>query len=586
MARPPRRTRAPAFGKPRKLILRNFLAPGDLVMLTAAVRDLHRSYPGQFITDVRTSCPDLWLHNSHVSRLSERDRDVEVIDCEYPLINRSNEAPFHCIHGFVHFLNERLGLRIQPHAFGGDIHLSREEKSWRSQVAELAGAKVPFWLVVSGGKFDYTAKWWDPRRFQHVVDHFRGRIQFVQIGEIGHHHPRLHGTVDLRGRTELRELIRLVYHAQGVVCGVTALMHLAAAVETYPTRPKLRPAVIIAGGREPSHWEAYPNHQFIHNVGGLPCCEMGGCWRSRVKPIGDDEKHDQPANLCANVVGSLPKCMDMISAGDVIRRIESFFVGGMTRYLKPSEMEAARRAVRASERPPTFDSTFNIITARKALRDFSKQTAPPAPEMQGNGIVICGAPDSLDAFVRKVRRRSPLPIHCYTQAPVSLSDCGQAVQLTVVPQEQALLAYALEHSRSRNIVVFTEPRSSLLRSDFEACLRTQESRESAACFWPRPRRAARRGLWRMCGMEPPVRAIDSGVAVIDRERCWRALHLWRRLCEHRYLFVDETGSELGALYFALCALKQTCLLMDQHAPRNAPGQRINLQRRGIRDRSE
>ena len=32
----------------RKLILRNFQSPGDIVMLTAAVRDLHRCYPGRY----------------------------------------------------------------------------------------------------------------------------------------------------------------------------------------------------------------------------------------------------------------------------------------------------------------------------------------------------------------------------------------------------------------------------------------------------------------------------------------------------------------------------------------------------------
>ena len=32
----------------RQLILRNFQSPGDIVMLTAAVRDLHVTYPGQF----------------------------------------------------------------------------------------------------------------------------------------------------------------------------------------------------------------------------------------------------------------------------------------------------------------------------------------------------------------------------------------------------------------------------------------------------------------------------------------------------------------------------------------------------------
>jgi hypothetical protein len=38
-----------------KLILRNFQSPGDLVMLTAVVRDLHACCPGKYRTDVRTS---------------------------------------------------------------------------------------------------------------------------------------------------------------------------------------------------------------------------------------------------------------------------------------------------------------------------------------------------------------------------------------------------------------------------------------------------------------------------------------------------------------------------------------------------
>ena len=49
--------------KGRKLILKNFQSPGDIVMLTAAVRDLHRSNPGRFVTDVRTPCGHLWENN-------------------------------------------------------------------------------------------------------------------------------------------------------------------------------------------------------------------------------------------------------------------------------------------------------------------------------------------------------------------------------------------------------------------------------------------------------------------------------------------------------------------------------------------
>ena len=253
----------------RKLILKCGLSPGDIVMLTAAVRDLHHRYPGQFATDVRTVCPELWENNPHLTSLSEKDPEAERIDCAYPLIDRCNESPYHCLHGFTEFLNARLDLSIKPTIFRGDIHVSGQEKAWYSQVHEVTGEDTPFWIVSAGGKYHLTIKWWHTERYQEVVDHFRGKIQFVQVGEYGHHHPKLEGVIDLRGQTNLRELVRLVYHAQGVLCSVTALMHLAAAVETKRGRPTNRPCVVVAGGREPVHWEAYPDHQFIHTNGAL-----------------------------------------------------------------------------------------------------------------------------------------------------------------------------------------------------------------------------------------------------------------------------------------------------------------------------
>src|SRR5690242_2267659 len=152
----------------RRLILRNRQSPGDIVMLTAALRDLHRRYPGEFLTDVRTSCPALWENNPYLTALDEHAPDVEVIDCEYPLIHRSNRAPYHFIHGFIAFLNGRLGLGIEPTEFKGDIHLSPRETSWMSQVQEITRLDIPFWLVAAGGKYDFTTKWWDHRRYQAV----------------------------------------------------------------------------------------------------------------------------------------------------------------------------------------------------------------------------------------------------------------------------------------------------------------------------------------------------------------------------------------------------------------------------------
>jgi ADP-heptose:LPS heptosyltransferase len=299
-----------------KWIFRNWLSPGDIVMLTAAIRDLHHAYPGRFQTDVRTSCSALWEHNPHLTPLDENAPGVRALTAHYPLIHRSNQAPYHFIHGFIDYLNEELDLRIRPTAFKGDIHLSEEEKQRPSLVEEALGDARPYWIIASGGKYDYTIKWWHRRRWQQVVDQFRDRLQFVQVGQHGHYHPPLKGVLDLRGKTDLRELVRLIYHADGVVCPVTLHMHLAAAVPLPPGRQRLRGCVVIAGGREPAHWEQYPGHQFLHTIGSFDCCATGGCWKARTVPLGDGSPLDESLCLRPTREG-LPQCMSSISAARV-----------------------------------------------------------------------------------------------------------------------------------------------------------------------------------------------------------------------------------------------------------------------------
>ena len=363
----------------RKLILRSHQSPGDIVMLTAAVRDLKKALGAAVEIDVRTSCPALWENNPHLTPLADDAAGVEAIECHYPLIHRSNTGPWHFIHGFAQFLGERLGRAIPPTEFKGDIHLSPKEKSWMSQVQEVTRVPVPFWIVAAGGKYDFTAKWWAHERWQAVVDHFRGRILFVQVGENGHHHPALRGVLDLRGKTDLRQLVRLVHHAQGVLCPVTLLMHLAAAV---PVREegvrrqgsgvRNRPCVVVAGGREPAQWEAYPHHQYIHTNGALRCCDNGGCWKARVVPLGDGDAKD--ASLCVDVVElatgrrkrgdewmvmgewsaaspstnhsspftttHLPRCLDLITSEKVSQSVQLYFDGGAVRFLDGRERAA------------------------------------------------------------------------------------------------------------------------------------------------------------------------------------------------------------------------------------------------------
>lgn len=302
-----------------KLSLSNYQAPGDLLMLSAAIRDLHACYPGQFLTEVQSNCSELWENNPHITEFGKNEKDVKKIKCEYPLMHRSNELPYHFIHGFIHFLNEKLKLNIRPTAFKGHVHLSADEKS--DAVLKKFGLEKPFWLLNAGGKNDFTIKWWDSQRYQQVIDHYKGRIQFVQVGAAEHCHPDLEGVIDLRGRTTIRELMQLTYHADGVVTPVSFLMHLAAAIEPKYPKAQLKPCVVVAGGREPVHWEQYPGHQFIHTVGALSCCATGGCWKSRTVALGDGSANDRKENLCVKASPNptkggewLPRCMDMITA--------------------------------------------------------------------------------------------------------------------------------------------------------------------------------------------------------------------------------------------------------------------------------
>jgi hypothetical protein len=134
-------------------------------MLTAAVRDLHRICPGQFITDVRTAFPELWANNPYLTQLDAFDPTVETVGCNTPLVSRSGKVPCHFLYAFMDDFNQRLGVKLEPTEFCGDIHLSPADRSALTPFRELVGQNVPYWVVSAGGKHDLTIKWWASERY-------------------------------------------------------------------------------------------------------------------------------------------------------------------------------------------------------------------------------------------------------------------------------------------------------------------------------------------------------------------------------------------------------------------------------------
>jgi ADP-heptose:LPS heptosyltransferase len=556
----------------RDFIFRCRLSLGDIVLLTAAIRDLQLHFPATFRVDVRTCFPDLWAHNPYLTPLDEYGPGVKVVDCALPLINQSSTAGCHCIHGFIDFFNRYLGTRIQPTAFRGDIHLSRREKAAASPLRVLAGADFPFWLICAGGKYDCSIKWWDSRRYQAVVDHFSGRVQFVQVGDAAHYHPKLRGAIDLRGRTSVRDLIRLVYHADGVLCGVTSLMHLAAAVPVRPDGGPLRPCVVVAGGRESPHWEAYPEHQFIHTVGALPCCARGGCWKARTVPLGDGDPRDAPEQLCVSVRAGLPRCMDLIGSEEVARRIETYLDGGAARSLTRSQARAAARAVAATGTIPPAARPLNFHTAPELAQAWLARCSPYGGDFAGRGIVIsgggvrlftnawvcirmlrhvgCSLPIELWYFGEReldARMRAlvaPLGVEC-VDGESRLRQHGARLQ-----HVWALKPFAVLHSRFREVLLLDADNVPVANP--EPLFRSPAYDKYGAVFWPDfGRLDPQRPAWKLFGV--PYRdepEIESGQVLVNKEACWRALNLclWYNL--HAELFYDHVYGDKETFHLA------------------------------------
>lgn len=299
----------------QKLILRTNLCPGDTCTLTAAVESLHLTYPGEYTTDVRTPTSAIWEHNPRITSIPDCQAD-RMIDMHYPSIGRCNQESSPFLAGYTAYLGEQLGRPLPLRVNRPWLYLSEEERQWKDHVAHhfTGGRKVPFWVVNAGIKSDFTCKAWPLEHYQAVVDATVGRIQWVQVGSIEskHEHPSLRGVIDVRGQTDHRQLIRLVYHAAGGLGPVTYLQHLCAAFE--------HPYICLVGGREPPTWCTYPWQHTLSSVGALDCCRRKACWKSRVMPLGDGDPKDTV--LCEQPVLGLsrpvPKCMAMIQPSEVL----------------------------------------------------------------------------------------------------------------------------------------------------------------------------------------------------------------------------------------------------------------------------
>lgn len=332
----------------KRIVLRHDLCPGDITVMTVIPRELYRSYPGLLEVSVQTPHPDIWINNPFIKHnFSMKD---SIPEAGYDIV-QAKYSPRHEAAG-LHFMQSYLKTTaeaLRPYGVGElplsefrpYIRLTEEEKAQRPSPNGVTQG-LPYWLIMVGGKEDITTKLWDPKQWQYVVHELASDKSFpilVQVGKgvKGARHPLMDRTVNLVDKTSLRELIWLTYHSRGVICGVTCLMHIAAALR--------KPCVTIAGGREAWWWDSYddrafqlvkeeipqryhwlfplrPKHAYLDTIGKLPCCKEAGCWK-----VGIGEKQTdkncvdiiKPKKYSATQSIPQPRCMLMVTPADVIK---------------------------------------------------------------------------------------------------------------------------------------------------------------------------------------------------------------------------------------------------------------------------
>jgi ADP-heptose:LPS heptosyltransferase len=397
----------------RKILFGHHRAWGDEVMFTAGIRDFKLLFPGIRI-NAEGNHPELWENNPYIDKsIKKNDPGVEYYRVGYK--SMAKNTYLHYAHMFLldmiaaadltnplpmslgeycaTYSNGEVGdpclshPRKTPDArepfislskkyrgfskeFGkqrGDLHLTEKEKAY-NLIKEAYGVDK-YWVVAPGGKRDYTAKIWDWRKFQDVINHFEGLLKFVVIGKGDLLIEKLHNVIDLTDKfnDDRRGVLSLIYNADGCLSGPSALMHLAAAIPAK-TGEYAKPCVAIFGGRESIAWSWYCNHQILHANGVYSCCKFGGCWKARTYPLPKSPKHNN--SLCRQTVTvdgrTIQACMEAITADDVIRAIDKYYDGDLYVYDNAQKKKPHKEVIEA-EKPDyeVIDKRIEIASKKE-----------------------------------------------------------------------------------------------------------------------------------------------------------------------------------------------------------------------------
>jgi ADP-heptose:LPS heptosyltransferase len=289
-----------------RITFKSELALGDHIVLLQVIESLHIQFPKKYITGLQIPQKELWRNHPAISAIS---KEARIITTHYPLVQKSNQIANTFADAYANYIGEQLNIPLTIQNNHANLYLTDAEKKKYKNIGK-------YWVVVCGGKADFTAKHLPRGHLQKVVDHWVGRITFVQPIKLEHIHYPLENVWKISD-LNTRDLLSLVYNCEGVICPVTCFQHLAGAFG--------KPCICIGGGREPSTYiQPYPKQTYLHTVGMLSCCKEKACWKSRVVKLNDGREQDQ--SLCDKPIyfadQHIPACLGRITGDEIINIME------------------------------------------------------------------------------------------------------------------------------------------------------------------------------------------------------------------------------------------------------------------------
>ena len=234
---------------------------GDDLMCTAVAHELKKRQAGRIwlftsFPELAIGNPDLTAvpHDFRLRRLCSVFR-TPCVEVGYP-----GKPPRHIIAMMCEAAGVRGEVQLLPR-----LALSPDE----SRAGRVAGRpQITLQTSNLAARFPIRNKLWPPERMQVVADALKDAFDLVQLGAASD--PLLHGALDLRGKTSVRQAAAVLAQSRLFIGLTTGLMHLARAVECR--------SVIVYGGREHPRDSGYSANENVHWEGPCaPCWERDAC---------------------------------------------------------------------------------------------------------------------------------------------------------------------------------------------------------------------------------------------------------------------------------------------------------------------